>query len=53
MEKKWTLKLIDNVLIKTLENWKINVEIKEQFWYGEGINTHLDYFINIVEEYLN
>lgn len=53
MEKKWTLKLIDNVLIKTLEDRKINIDIKEQFWYGEGINSHLDYFRKSMEESLN
>lgn len=53
MGKKWTLKLIDNVLIKTLEERKINIDIKEQFWYGEGINSHLDYFRKNMEEYLN
>lgn len=44
MEKKWTLKLIDSVLIKSLKDWKINIDIKEEFWYSQDTKSHLDFF---------
>lgn len=53
MEKKWTLKLIDSVLMESLKDWKINIDIKEEFWYPEGAKSHFDFFRMSVEEYLN
>lgn len=44
MEKKWTLKLIDSVLLECLKEYKIDVDIKEPYWYEEGVNSHLEYF---------
>lgn len=53
MEKKWTLKLIDSVLMECLNEYKIDVDIKEPYWYEDGINSHLEYFKKTMGEFLN
>lgn len=53
MEKKWTLKLIDSVLMESLKAYKIEVDIKEPYWYEDGVNSHLEYFKKTMESFFS
>lgn len=52
MEKKWALNIFYDALNEELIDQGITVDLSEKCFYKEGINTHLEYLVNFVKEYV-
>jgi hypothetical protein len=53
MEKKWVLKLIDKFLIDCLNEYNIKLDLNDQYWYEENINSHMEFFMKTITEKLS
>ncbi|NFF79735.1 DUF2971 domain-containing protein [Clostridium botulinum] len=52
MEKRWTSKLINDALMKRIKEWEININLYEDYWYDEGIKSHMQYYKREMESVL-
>lgn len=52
MEKKWANKLISEVLKEKIEEYGIEINLEEDYWYDEQSSSHLQYFKNEIERVL-
>lgn len=52
MEKRWITQFIDCVLKDELNKANIKIDLEEEYWYEEGINTHLQYYNNEIKNVL-
>ncbi|WP_070001132.1 DUF2971 domain-containing protein [Cellulosilyticum sp. I15G10I2] len=52
MEKKWANKLIAYALKEQLEEYEIDMDLEEDYWYDEQANNHLRYYKKEIERVL-
>lgn len=52
MERKWILNILQDSLIKAFEKNKISINLKEDYWYRDGINNHLEYILDMLKHYV-
>lgn len=52
MEKRWTSKLLVEALINKLQEWKVDIDLQEEYWYEDGLDSHLKFYEKIMNEVL-
>lgn len=52
MEKKWISKLIEEALIREFKELDIDIQLREDYWYEDGIENHISYLKDMMEYFL-
>lgn len=48
MERKWIINIIEEALDKSLKDEGIVINLREEYWYADGINNHISYLLNLL-----
>lgn len=48
MERKWIVNIIEEALNKSFNDEGIIINLREEYWYGEGINNHISYLLDML-----
>jgi len=49
MEKRWANRFIATVLQEKLDEYEVDMELEEDYWYDEKSDNHLQYYKKEVE----
>ncbi len=52
MERKWVLNIIEEALVEFFNEEKIKIKLKENFYYWEGIYSHMEYIFSQLNMYV-
>lgn len=52
MERKWTLNILEDSLIKAFEENEITINLKEDYWYDKGIHNHLAFIFDMLKYFV-
>jgi len=52
MEKRWISKILYTALKEELKECGITINLAENYWYSEGINSHLQYLEDTMNEFI-
>lgn len=48
MERKWIMNIIEEALDKSFKDEGIIINLREEYWYSEGINNHISYLLDLL-----
>lgn len=48
MERKWILNVIEEALNKSFKDEGIIINLREEYWYADGINNHISYLLDML-----
>lgn len=48
MERKWILNIIEEALDKSFKEEGIKINLREEYWYRDGINNHISYLLDML-----
>lgn len=48
MERKWIMNIVEEALDKSFKDVGIMINLREEYWYEEGVNNHIDYLLNML-----
>lgn len=48
MERKWIMNIIEEALDKSLKDEGIIINLREEYWYADGINNHISYLSDML-----
>lgn len=49
MERKWIISIIEEALDKSLKDEGIIIDLRENYWYEDGINNHIEYLLSMLK----
>jgi hypothetical protein len=49
MERKWIISIIEEALDKSLKDEGIIIDLREKYWYEDGINNHIEYLLSMLK----
>lgn len=52
MERKWIINVIEEALDKRFKDKGITINLREEYWYADGINNHITYLIDMLKFYV-
>ncbi|WP_207636416.1 DUF2971 domain-containing protein [Alkaliphilus metalliredigens] len=52
MERKWILDILEESLGKAFEENQITINLKEDYWYNEGIHNHISFILDVLKHYV-
>ena len=50
MERKWIISIIEEALDKSLKDEGIIIDLRENYWYEDGINNHIEYLLSMLKD---
>lgn len=53
MEKKWISKLIEEALVREFKELDINIQLREDYWYDDGIENHISYLNDMINYFIH
>lgn len=48
MERKWIINIIEEALNKSFKDEGIIINLREEYWYADGINNHISYLLDML-----
>lgn len=48
MERKWIINIIEEALDKSFKDEGIMINLREEYWYADGINNHISYLLDLL-----
>lgn len=48
MERKWIMNIVEEALDKSFKDEGIIINLREDYWYAEGVNNHIDYLLEML-----
>ena len=52
MERKWIMNIVGEALDKSLKEEGIKINLREDYRYNNGINSHIDYLLSMLKNYV-
>lgn len=49
MERKWIMNVVEEALDKALKDEGIAIDLREQYWYSEDVNSHIEYLFDLLK----
>ncbi|MFA9399290.1 MAG: DUF2971 domain-containing protein [Clostridiaceae bacterium] len=50
MERKWIINILEEALNKSFKDEGITIDLREEYWYDDGVNNHIDYLLNMLRD---
>lgn len=50
MERKWIINILEEALDKSFKDEGIIINLREKYWYGDDVNNHIDYLLEMLRE---
>lgn len=49
MERKWIINILEQALNKAFFDEGVKINLREKYWYEDGINNHIDYLLDMLK----
>lgn len=48
MERKWIMNILEEALNKSFKDEGIIIDLREKYWYEDGVNSHIDFLLDML-----